>query len=944
MDNVYKPDIDYELEQIIEKYNLDRHYPAYRTSRLACTFIKNWIEKLSNAKDTFLFISMDSYALQLIRGWIIGDNISTLRIYSIEGLAEYTVKLQSVDRIYIVSYTRTTEILHWLWRHDFRAESVYDVLESHQIYMQMEYYRFFTPLADIVELELDDTLKPSSVDGSYLTLCEYYYQKQRLMHAVSKEDNRRITEKLFFLAICMRNFIEVERILKTMHYNTHFCDYEKCWSEIEELLDRIRKMLSKKNQNHIIIYWLDALSYEYVEKMEYLWERRDHSVFFDNAYTVTPYTNPTLRSMFCGVRQVDDLGYKVSHIGLDNSPLLKDIIDQGYQFSVLSATFRKGFDKKYNRYDENVLVSPCSEVFWNLTNQIINEENSTVYLAHALVEMHKPRLGVRRNNIEQRFSLDSEVIDGQIQELNAQLRFYDEMFGDNPYRVYMSDHGSSNIPVNKIHILFQVYHATWKKREVHKLFCYLDFPKIIHQLLVGEAIDDTIWDREYVPVQDVDYYNASRLKEIHTEFGLDRLPFYKAYKGVVTREYAYIHFKTGDELLHKWSDGLYVPVLGMNNSQKDSACFKKLREMAGEFPKELDSDPKFSYASNTYTIYENMKKTVLEAAKLINEMLAGYEDGSIAFMKGGYHSRQLYAVLTEENRRKIGGIIDRDTQCLCNSLGYRVYQTGDVLPDDIKAILLSTHDNLAELKEEAKRAYSHLEIIDIYEYWKGCGYLFTRDFWYGLEKDHEIADLLGVNKDGIDEIPLFMELQNIVGCPSGNMDIPQESSRLFKNLRLDVEWFGKKMNSDVGESIHVIYENVKNTIKIAARLLNEKFDEYSDDSIALRSGGYHTKQLCAILTRENRKKIGGIIDANEQCTCENLGYKIYKPGETLPENIKAVLLSSYLNLDEFKAEADKSYGRLEIIDIYQYWKDCGYCFWKDFWYGTENDWKVDITE
>lgn len=324
VDKVYKLDINHELEQIIEKYNLDIHYPAYRTSRLACAFMKNWIEELSDAKDTFLFIGMDEYALQLIRGWIVGDNISTLKISSLEDLTGYFVKLQDVDRIYIVSYTRTIEILHWLWRHDFRAESVYDVLENHHIYTQMEYYRFFTPLVDSVELNFNDILKANSVDGSYLTLYEYHYQKQRLMHAVSMEDDRRIKEKMFFLAICMRNFIEAERVLKIMPKNV---DYEKCWNEIEDLFDRIRKAITLKNQKHIIIYWLDALSYEHVEKMEYLQERRNHSLYFRNAYTVTPYTNPTFRAMFCGVRQVDDLGYRISYFGLDNSHLLKDIID-----------------------------------------------------------------------------------------------------------------------------------------------------------------------------------------------------------------------------------------------------------------------------------------------------------------------------------------------------------------------------------------------------------------------------------------------------------------------------------------------------------------------------------------------------------------------------------------------------------------------------------------
>lgn len=942
MDKVHKMDINHELEQIIEKYNLDAHYPAYRTSRMACAFIKNWIEKLSGIKDTFLFISMDECALQLINGWSIGDNISTLWISSLGDLAEYIMKLQNVDRIYIVSYTRTIEILHWLWRHDFRAESVYDVLENHHIYMQMEYYRFFTPLVDSVELNIDDELKGNAVDGSYLTLYEYYYQKQRLMHAVSMENNRRITEKLFFLAICMRNFLEAERIIKTMH---HDANYEKCWSEIEKLIDRIRKTLTLQNQKHIIIYWLDCLRYEYAEKIEYLQERRNHSLYFHNAYTVTPYTHPTCRAMFCGVRQVDDLGYKVRYIGLDNSPLLKDISAQGYQFSVIGAYFRKTFDKKYNLYNENTHLASCSEVFWNLTAQMINGENPTVYLAHALMEIHPPCLSVRRNNFEKEFILDPEVVEGQIRELDGQLRFYDEMLGNSHYRVYMGDHGMpQRCPLNNMHVHFQIYHAAWQRREVNKLFCYLDFSKIMHQILIGEAIDDTLWNRDYVPIQDVDFYNPDKLKEMIRGTGLDELPFLTAYKGVVTGEYVYMHFKTGDELLHKWSDGLYVPVLGMNNAQKDSELFKELKEMAGEFPKELGSDLKFSYASNTYTVYENVKKTVTEAAKLINEKFTGYANGSIAFLKGGYHSRQLYAMLTEENRRKIGGIIDQNPECLCKNLGYQVYRSGDEFPVSIKAVLLSTHDNLAELQIETKKTYSNLEIIDIYEYWKGCGYLFTRDFWYGLEEDYEITNLLEVGEEGKNEIALFVELQNIVGDLSKNVDIPQERSRLFRDLRHEAEWFSKKKNLDVGAYINVIYENVKKTIEIAAKLLNEKFAGYEDGSIALRSGGYHTRQICAILTRKNQYKIGGIIDGFAQCACENLGYKIYKPDETLPKNIKAVLLSSYLNLDELKTEADQLYDNLEIIDIYQYWKDCGYCFWKDFWFGIENDWKVDIVE
>lgn len=179
----------------------------------------------------------------------------------------------------------------------------------------------------------------------------------RLLHSTLEKDKKRICEKLFFLALCMRNFPEAERILKTMSDNT---EYKKCWQEIEALLDNIKGTLAGKRQRHIIIYWLDALDYAEGAKLEYLRQQRENSLYFYNAFTVTFGTNPTCKTIFCGTRQVDDLGYRiryfsdipqideVEHIGVDNSPLLRDIIAQDYDFSVLGSYLSKSFDKKYN--------------------------------------------------------------------------------------------------------------------------------------------------------------------------------------------------------------------------------------------------------------------------------------------------------------------------------------------------------------------------------------------------------------------------------------------------------------------------------------------------------------------------------------------------------------------------------------------------------------------
>lgn len=729
-------DINNELEQIIEKYNLDRHYPAYRVSGRACNYLHKWIEKISRDSKSFLFISMDQHALKLIDSWAGGDKkISTLLIGSVDELSGLINKLSNVDKLYIVSYSRTVEILHWLWEHGFQAESIYDILENENIYLQMEFYRFFTPLKMTPELGLDENMEEKSVDGSPIILYEFYYQKQRLLHSTCTKDKRRFTEKLFFLAICMKNFLEAKNILNTMHDAD---EYEQCWEELQQLFSRVRETLSSKQGNDIIIYWIDAMSYEESNKLEYLESRREHSLYFHNAYAETPYTNAVCRSMFCQLRQIDDLGYKMKDINYVNSPLLRDIAKQGYDFNLVSDYLSGLFGKKYSHCADIVKKTSCSEILWNLLDQVLISRQKTVYLVHILGELHRPYLSVRRERIESQYDRISRK--SQISEVDAQLCFYDEMFGEKPYRIYMSDHGAWNDVRRKIHIHFQVYHSSWNGHETDKLFCFLDFSKIMHLLLLGKEINPRLtWDREYVPVQDVDHYNKKDLKGVLE--GNGHLLSFISYKGAVTKEGIYLYFKTGDELYTKWSEEVTDVQVYLDSTMAESDIYKKMRRKVGGFPKELDVNPQFQYAVYTYKAYENIKRTIRAIAKLINKKFFEYADASIALRMGGEHSWQLLGMLTDINRKKIGCIIDKDKSCSCSKLsGVEIFLPGEKLPDKIGAILLSSHVFLEELRKETEILYSGYEIIDIYQYWKEAGYYFrNREFWFGLDSDYEVG-------------------------------------------------------------------------------------------------------------------------------------------------------------------------------------------------------------
>lgn len=732
-------DIDRELEGLIEKYNIDRHYPAYRESRRACEYLCEWIQKLANEKGEFLFISMDEQALRLINTWgKKASNISALYITDVKelGIHEEEIKDKS---LYVVAMTRTVEILHWLWRHSYNAESVYDILENEEIYVQMEFYRFFYPIKDTEELDLYYCLarhNGRSLDGLAITLLEYHYQKKRLGYATGERDRKRINEKLFFLAVCMRNFVEAERILNGMKNANKF---GKFWDEVGVLFRSIKEELRSRRQEDIVVYWLDALAYKDGYKMDYLRERAAHSLYFHNAYTVTPWTNPTCRTIFCRKLDVDDLGYCENHIGPDNSPLLRDIEAHGYDIHVLSGILVKMFEAE--NCDITIRrIDTCAEILWKMIKYMMRDEGKkTVFLPHLIMEIHAPAYSVRKDRFEQK-----HMSEPQLEELDAQLRFYDGLLGDGVKRIYMSDHGYSWMnAVNRPHILFQAYCREWSGKETSKIFSLLDFDKILHQMMEGGEIEDSLWEGEYVALQSVDIYNEEFLRDVfHRKAGVED---YIAYKGLIMKGKCYIYYKTGEEVLVALSDmEKDMPIVFFaDKSERDRQECEKLRKIVGGFPKELDTDEKFKYSRYMYPVYENVKKTIVELVRLLNDKFAGYSDNSIALRMGGNHSYHLYAMLSAENKKKICGIIDRDADCVCSGVGLPVVSEVNELANRPKAIVLSSYLNLDALKEEAREQYASLEVIDIYEYMRECGYDLNTNFWCGMDSDWNVGFPIG---------------------------------------------------------------------------------------------------------------------------------------------------------------------------------------------------------
>lgn len=101
--------------------------------------------------------------------------------------------------------------------------------------------------------------------------------------------------------------------------------------------------------------------------------------------------------------------------------------------------------------------------------------------------------------------------------------------------------------------------------------------------------------------------------------------------------------------------------------------------------------------------------------------------------------------------------------------------------------------------------------------------------------------------------------------------------------------------------------------------------------MAIRPGGEHSMEVFFWLSVENRKKIYCFIDNSDVCSCSKLGVKIIPSNEAFThKEIKAVILSSYVNLPALKKEAESYPENIHVLDIYDYFAKNGCKMEHDF--------------
>lgn len=714
-------DITNELNEIIIKYHLDRHYPRFQKKVKAEKILKEEFYKQVKNKKRIILFGINQDDIDYAKRFLPYAGVFVECLWS-EKEQPKVLHANGAEVIYLVSFHNREALTEFLEIYEIPYIDIYDLFEVEGIICEDEYYHLF--------------LNDSYMTGGFgkragwmeKPQLEYYFLNKKFERAEAASYRLLYAEKMLFVALYMKNFLLADDCVKHLIREGSKLSVSIAWQEIQELLTKIGNRIADRNTKDIIVFWMDAISYEKSEGMPYLSAIKETAVSFTEAFTVTPHTGATLKNIFCQKMLIDDLAYKIEKIDRSNSEMLCYLEDKGYKVNIISGYWTELIEN-FEVENKPGLFYPSSYVFWGVLENLLEEGSRCpkFILAHALIEGHSPFISasVKRNDV-----VEERILAGKT-ELDKQLEFYNRFLNPDDIRIFMSDHGQYDFKT-RFHIHFNICSSNIKPKKIEQLFSIMDFFPALKEILEeGEVFEEGL-KREYLPIEDMDWYSRTEIENMFR----DKMPldvFKFGYRGVVAKDAICARFSTGVE----WSicrngGGAFEPQLfPQNQNQIDVSEFVTLLR---DYPEKLKEDKKFVYSAYPYQLFLKYTEQSRKVMKIIEEIVLRYEDTSVAVRFGGMHSRELYSLLSEEAQRKVACFIDNNEKCICAEFGKPVLNVTEFALSEkdtlhLKAVVLSSFDHLQLLRTEAKTYPADLEIIDIYKILEERGICCKENFY-----------------------------------------------------------------------------------------------------------------------------------------------------------------------------------------------------------------------
>lgn len=509
---------------------------------------------------------------------------------SLEGIPCYTLDYMEtfpVDAVLVTSFNRHHEIVQEMLENG-GGGCIIDIcglLEQRGYELNAPFYQYSSGIGshEILNFFYCDYFKSGGLDDSKL--------RRLLVASIEAKDFQMILE------LCERRkgFSEIPGFVFEVEERTL------------KLISLIERKMKEREEKDIWLFWTDAVSYHRLDYLPGIYQLSKESVFFERAYTNTPFTHATQRAIMSGILPVDDFEESQRLIKKEGSILLQYLEDKGYSFKTVGCDGERtrGIEDKYAIHMRG--HSSCNMILWEALIHMLDSSEPVFYILHFLAETHPPMVSPVLEQISYEVAYDKHemMIPNQMktsfQYVDSRIMFYHKLLGGRT-QIFMSDHGEhlafpqyewSEV---KIHAYCFVWDGVKKSRE-KRFLQFRNFYKVVQWILEGETytLDRALDD--YAIFQDVDIYSQSRIP-IYIARGLEEYAI--SYRGAITYGYKYVIDGMGREYYYS-IDGNEEKEIEWDGSEK----IERLKVLAGTLFLDISKLEKFNDSKKLYESIRN---------------------------------------------------------------------------------------------------------------------------------------------------------------------------------------------------------------------------------------------------------------------------------------------------------------------------------------------------
>ncbi len=547
----------------------------------------------------------------------------------------------------------------------------------------------------------------------------------RISYGDAALDKPKMLKQYLFCCLYAKDFPEAFWGLEEFEALIGVAEAKAIKDELQALIAAISKALRERKQEDIIIYWVDMLPYEDKEMLPCVNKRMNEGLFFTNSYTVTPWTNPTLRTMFSNRTEITGGGYGITSLDRETSPLVAMLEDDGFDIKIYSCYFG-AYASKFTVKPNETEHAPSTINLWNMVKSLVESDKKQFAIIQMVQETHLPCIcamtdpeDIAEGKVILPTFKQEHIIATGTRCCDRMFGFYDALLPESTERIIMSDHGRDKIckPWSAYHTVFSIISPKVEPGIYTDIFSLLDFYPLVDCMIHGGDFKTDLPKRKYSPIEQLPPYNRTRC-EMLSKGSLTVESRNMGAQGFINQDEIFISYTTGGRFYSRGA-ALEARASFFVDSFEEGADLEHIKWLESQIKWDMSylSVGNYKNALIAFPMFNVWRRNHFIKRQVVNELVSYCKDGLVALRTGHYASNIYMQMLTPENRKRVVAVVDINEECFCHTqCGMRL-----VTPDKVSSLGVSRLINTScaikkdSLLAEQKRLYPEVEICDIYE-------------------------------------------------------------------------------------------------------------------------------------------------------------------------------------------------------------------------------------